>query len=230
MATVLLPTFFMKKPFSLSIVLKRIEKAVKPYPKAAMFELYERGYTTLFEQLISCIISIRTLDETTIPLSEKLFKIARTPKELLKLSPKKLEQVLYGATFPGQKAYTMLGIAKTAIEQYNGELPANFQKLTDLKGVGSKCANLAMGVAKKQAAVSVDVHVHRVTNRWAFVKTSSPEQTLQQLEQKVPKQKWIDINRLLMPFGKHICTGRLPHCSTCPVLEYCGQVGVTSHR
>ncbi|MBO9683436.1 MAG: hypothetical protein J7502_12340 [Flavisolibacter sp.] len=88
MATVLLPPSLMKKPFNLSIVLTRIEKAVKPYPKAAMFELYERGYTTLFEQLISCIISIRTLDETTIPLSEKLFKMARTPKELLNLSPK----------------------------------------------------------------------------------------------------------------------------------------------
>ena len=230
MAKVLLQPPLMKKPFNLSIVLKRIEKAVKPYPKAAMFELYQRGYTTLFEQLISCIISIRTLDETTIPLSEKLFKIARTPKELLKLSPKKLEELLFGATFPGQKAYTMLGIAKAAIEQYDGELPADFEKLTELKGVGPKCANLALGVAHKQAAISVDVHVHRVTNRWGFVQTSSPEQTMLQLEQKVPQQKWIDINRLLMPFGKHICTGRLPHCSACPVLEYCRQVGVTSHR
>jgi endonuclease III len=220
----------MKKPFNLSIVLKRIEKAVKPYPKAAMFELYERGYTTVFEQLISCIISIRTLDETTIPLSEKLFKTARTPKELLKLSPKKLEEILHGATFPGQKAYTMIGIAKAAIELYGGELPADFEKLTGLKGVGPKCANLALGVAHKQAAISVDVHVHRVTNRWGFIQTTLPEQTMLELEKKVAKQKWIDINRLLMPFGKHICTSRLPHCSTCPVLEYCKQVGVTSHR
>lgn len=220
----------MKKPFNLLTVLKRIEKAVKPYPKAAMFELYERGFTTLFEQLISCVISIRTLDETTIPFSEKLFAIARTPKQLLKLSPKKLEEILHGATFPGQKAYTIVGIAKAAIEQYNGELPANFEKLTKLKGVGPKCANLALGVAHKQSAISVDVHVHRVTNRWGFVQTTSPEQTMLQLQQKVPKEKWIDINRLLMPFGKHICTGRLPHCSTCPVLEYCLQVGVISHR
>lgn len=220
----------MKKAFNLSTVLKRIEKAVKPYPKAAMFELYERGYCTLFEQLICCIICIRTLDETTIPLSEELFKIARTPKELSQLSPKKLEEILHGATFPGQKAYTMLGIAKAAIEQYNGELPANFEKLTQLKGVGPKCANLALGVANKQSAISVDVHVHRVGNRWGFIQTTSPEQTMLQLQQRVPKHRWIDINRLLMPFGKHICTGRLPHCSTCPILEYCMQVGVSSHR
>jgi len=220
----------MKKPFNLSIVLKRIEKAIKPYPKAAMFQLYERGYTTLFEQLISCIISVRTLDETTIPVSEKLFNFARTPKEFLTLTPQHLEKILDGSTFPGQKAYTMIGIAKTTVEQYNGELPADFEKLTELKGVGPKCANLALGIAHKQAAISVDVHVHRVTNRWGFIQAASPEETMLQLQQKVPKQKWIDINRLLMPFGKHICTGRLPRCSTCPVLEYCRQIGVTTHR
>src|SRR5687768_18623139 len=83
--------FCMKRPFELHIVLKRIEKAVTPYPKAAMFELYERGYSSLFEQLISCIISIRTLDETTIPVSLRLFAEARTPDALLKLSPQQLE-------------------------------------------------------------------------------------------------------------------------------------------
>ena len=220
----------MKHPFNLPVMLRRIETAVAPYPKAAMFELYERGYTTVFEQLLSCIISIRTLDETTIPLSLKLFQKARTPQELLKLSPKELEDLLHGSQFPGQKAYTMLGIAKAAVEQYGGELPADFDKLTALKGVGPKCANLALGVATGQAAVSVDVHVHRVVNRWGFVQTATPEKTMAALEAAVPKEKWIDINRLLMPFGKHICTGRLPRCSTCPVLEYCRQIGVTKHR
>lgn len=218
------------KPFPLTTVLKRIEKAVAPYPKAAMFELYEKGYTTLFEQLISCIISIRTLDETTIPVSLRLFDIARTPKQLLKLSPQKLEELLYGCTFSGQKAYTMLGIAKAAEEEYNGTLPADFEKLTALKGVGPKCANLALGIAAKKAAISVDVHVHRVVNRWGWIQTTQPEQTMLALQEKVPQPQWIDINRLLMPFGKHICTGRLPHCSTCLVLEYCRQVGVTTHR
>ncbi|HWJ28443.1 MAG TPA: endonuclease III [Flavisolibacter sp.] len=220
----------MKVPYNLNVMLNRIEKAVSGYPKAAMFELYEKGYTTLFEQLISCIISIRTLDETTIPVSLKLFEIARTPEELLKLSPQKLEDLLYGSTFPGQKAYTMLGIAKATLEEYGGKLPVDFKQLTSLKGVGPKCANLALGVAGKIPAISVDIHVHRVVNRWGYVKAKTPENTLEQLEEKVPEKKWIDINRLLMPFGKHICTGKLPHCSTCPVLEYCHQIGVTSHR
>src|SRR5215216_1754001 len=159
-------TSSIKRPFNLAIVLKRIKKATAGFPKAAMFELFDRGYNTLFEQLVSCIISIRTLDETTIPVSERLFKIARTPRQVLKLSPGKLESLLHGCTFPGQKAYTMLGIAKAAEEEYEGNLPADYEKLIALKGVGPKCANLALGVAAKQAAISVDIHVHRVTNRW----------------------------------------------------------------
>jgi len=220
----------MKKPFDVPDMLKRIEKAVKPYPKAAMFELKEKGYASLFEQLISCIISIRTLDETTIPISEKLFARARTPNEMLKLSPKELEDLLYGSQYPGQKAYTMLGIAKAAIEEFGGDLPADYEKLTALKGVGPKCAKLALGVATGHAGISVDVHVHRVVNRWGIVETKTPEKTMQVLEDVVPKKKWIDVNRLLMPFGKHICVLHSPFCSTCPVLDYCRQVGVTKHR
>lgn len=220
----------MKLAFELDIMLERIEKAVTPFPKAAMFQLYEQGYTSLFEQLISCIISIRTLDETTIPVSLKLFAKARTPEQIHQLSFEELETLLYGSTFPGQKANTILRVAKTAIEEYDGHLPADFEKLVALKGVGPKCANLSLGVAHKQDAISVDIHVHRVVNRWGFIEASTPEKTLAALQKAVPQKRWIDINRLLMPFGKHICTGQRPHCTTCPVLEYCQQVGVTSYR
>ncbi len=220
----------MKLPFDLKTVLNKIEQATANYPKAAMFDLYERGFTSLFEQLISCIISVRTLDETTISVSLRLFDQARTAETMLLLPHEKLVQLLYGSTFPGQKAETILGISKIAVEKYNGQLPTNFEGLTALKGVGPKCANLALGVAAKLPGISVDIHVHRVVNRWGITKTAQPEQTMVFLQNNVPQEKWIDLNRLLMPFGKHICTGTLPHCSTCPVLEYCGQVGVTKHR
>ncbi|AUD05495.1 endonuclease III domain-containing protein [Spirosoma pollinicola] len=220
----------MKPNFDLNVVLAHIDEAIRPYPKAAMFDLFERGYNTLFEQLISCIVSIRTLDETTIPVSLRLFERARTPEQLLALDVATLTQLLYGTTYPDQKAYTMLGIAERIVNEFNGELPANYETLTSLKGVGPKCANLALGVATGQAAISVDVHVHRVVNRWGYVHTKQPEQTLKVLETQVPHEQWVNINRLLMPFGKHICTGTLPHCSTCPVLAWCEQVGVERHR
>lgn len=220
----------MKADFDLNLVLREIEKAIQSYPKAAMFELAERGYNTLFEQLISCIISIRTLDETTIPVSLRLFEKARTPEQLLALDISTLTELLYGTTYPDQKAYTMHGIADRIINEFGGTLPADFNTLISLKGVGPKCANLSLGVATGQAAISVDVHVHRVVNRWGYVQTKQPEQTLKKLEVMVPREQWVDINRLLMPFGKHICTGTLPHCSTCVVLPWCEQVGVERHR
>ena len=220
----------MKKAFDIPVMLELIEKAVKPYPKAAMFELAEKGYSSLFEQLISCIISIRTMDETTIPVSLKLFARARTPQQLLTLTHEELEALLYGSQFPGQKAATMLGIAQAAMNDYAGELPADYTALTALKGVGPKCAKLALGVAAGHAGISVDVHVHRVVNRWGAVQTKTAEQTMAALEEIVSKKNWIDVNRLLMPFGKHICVLHSPYCSTCPVLAWCKQVGVTRHR
>jgi len=216
----------MKKDFDIEGMLDRIAELMVQYPKAAMFQLYEEGYTSMFEQLLSCIISIRTLDEVSIPVSKKLFEHARTPEELLKLSPQDLEDILHGSSYNGQKAYTILGIAQTVTEQYNGELPADYDALIALKGVGPKCANLALGIAAQKPAISVDSHVHRVVNRWGLIKTTQPEKTVLALEKQVPQHRWIDINRLLMPFGKFHCTHHHPKCTTCPVLDYCRQIGI----
>ena len=220
----------MKAPFNIHDMLQRIETAIAPFPKAALFELYERGYTSLFEQLVACIISIRTLDETTIPVSLRLFEATRKPEDLLQMPHSELENLLHGSTFPGQKAATIQGIARKMVTEWNGELPANAEDLISIKGVGPKCAHLALGIATGQMAIGVDVHVHRVTNRWGYVAAPTPEKTMKELEQKLPQSEWVAINRLLVPFGKHICTGQLPRCSTCPVLSYCRQVGVQKHR
>lgn len=220
----------MKKPFEIITVLSRIEPAIAPFPKAALFDLFDRGYQSLFEQLVACVISIRTFDEVALPVSIRLFEAARTPEAILKLGQDRLAALLEGATFPGQKAATIFRIAEQTVQQWNGRLPANAANLTDIKGVGPKCAHLALGIAANQPAIGVDIHVHRVTNRWGYVQTGTPEQTLAALEQVLPRSQWININRLLVPFGKHICTGKLPHCSTCPVLDYCRQVGVEKHR
>jgi len=96
--------------------------------------------------------------------------------------------------------------------------------------VGPKCANLVLGIACGAPRIGVDVHVHRVTNRWGYVAAPSPEATMRALEAVLPRKYHVEINELLVPFGKHVCTGRLPRCSTCPVLDYCRQVGVTEHR
>ena len=124
----------------------------------------------------------------------------------------------------------MLGIAQTVIDKYNGQLPADYKLLTNLKGVGPKCANLVLGIAAKQPAIIIDSHVHRVVNHWGYIRTTTREKSLLALEKLVPQDRWIDINRLLMPFGKYHCTANMPKCLTSPVLEYCRQVGVEKHR
>ena len=195
-----------------------------------MFELAERGYGSVFQQLVACIISIRTLDEVSLPAAIKLLERAATPADMAKLSVAQIDALIRTSSFHEAKAAQIREIARRTVDEFGGELPCDFDVLTSFRGVGPKCANLTMGVACGAERISVDIHVHRVTNRWGYVATTSPEATMRALEDKLPRKYWIEINRLLVPFGKHICTGLLPKCSTCPVLEYCRQVGVTRHR
>ena len=219
-----------KRPFDIGLALERIEQAVQPWPKAALFQLADEGYTSVFEQLLACMISIRTFDEVTLPVSRRLFGRARTPSELLALSWEALDGLINPSTFHERKAVQMLAIARTVVDVYGGVLPGDRDVLLSFAGVGPKCANLVLGVACGTPVISVDVHVHRVTGRWGYIAASTPEKALAALEKTLPREHWIDINRLLVPFGKHICTGTKPKCSTCPVLDMCRQVGVDTHR
>ena len=219
-----------KRRFDIHTVVRRIRDAVAEHADAAMFDLAERGFTSVFQQLVACIISIRTLDEVSLPVAIGLLERAPTPDKMAKLSVAQIDALIHASSFHEAKAAQIREIAKRTVAEFGGDLPCDFDVLTSFKGVGPKCANLTMGVACGAERISVDIHVHRVTNRWGYVATASPEATMRALEQKLPREYWVEINRLLVPFGKHICTGVRPKCSTCPVLEYCRQVGVTTHR
>ncbi len=219
-----------KQPFDIDEALRRVAEAVKPFAKAAMFELADEGFTSPFEQLIACMISIRTLDEVTLPTARRLFAVARTPAEVSQLTVKEIDRLIGTCTFHEPKAKQIHEIAKQVVVKYGGEMPCDLDVLLSFRGVGPKCAHLALGIACGQARISVDVHVHRVTNRWGYVESTTPEKTTAALEAVLPRRWWVEINKLLVPFGKHVCTGRLPKCSTCPVLDMCRQVGVTQHR
>jgi len=220
----------LKKPYDIDEMVARIREAVKPYPKAAMFQLAEEGFTSPFEQLVACMISIRTLDEVSLPTARRLFSRARTPEAIARLDPREIDHLIRASSFHERKAEQIHALAQRVIAEFGGELPCDVEVMMSFSGVGLKCANLTVGVACGQMRVSAEVHVHRVTNRLGYVHTTAPEATSQALEAKLPQKYWVEINRLLVPFGKHICTGRLPRCSTCSVLEYCQQIGVEAHR
>jgi endonuclease-3 len=220
----------MKEPLDIDRLMAGVREAVAPYPKAAMFELAERGFGTPFQQLIACILSIRTYDEVSLPAALRLFERASEPTELAAMPVAEIDALIQTVTFHEGKAPQIRAIAESVVRDHGGELPCSFEVLTAFRGVGPKCANLALGIACGQARISVDIHVHRVTNRWGYVSAPTPEATLAQLEAVLPERYRVEINALLVPFGKHVCTGRAPKCSTCPVVRMCRQVGVTEHR
>jgi endonuclease-3 len=219
-----------KQPFDIDRAILLIREAVRPFPRAALFELAEEGFRSPFEQLIACVISIRTLDEVTLPTARRLFDLARTPLAVSRLTVTAIDERIHACTFHEAKARQIQEIARRVVKEYDGVLPCDSAVLLSFHGVGPKCANLVLGIACDQPSIAVDIHVHRVTNRWGYVNTPTPEKTATRLAEILPSSYWIEINRLLVPFGKHICTGRLPRCSTCPVLHMCRQVGVSTYR
>jgi len=208
----------------------RLRDAVQPFPKAALFELAEAGFHSPFEVLVACLISIRTRDEVTLPCARRLFALARTPVTMSQLTLDDIDRAIRACTFHDVKARQIHDIAARLTTAYGGILPCDAELLQSFRGVGPKCAHLVLGIACHQPYIGVDIHVYRVTNRWGYVQGRTPEHTMRALEAVLPQQYWVEINRLLVPFGKHICTGTWPRCSTCAVGDMCQQVGVARHR
>ena len=218
-----------KEPFDIAVAF-RGPKGRKGIPKSGMFELAGLGYNSPFEQVVACIISVRTRDEVTLTAARRLFSIARTPAGIAHLPVRRIDQLVAKSSFHEIKARNSPRIARRAEKEFGGALPADEAVLRSLPGVGAQSANLVLGIAGGLRRVSVDVHVHRVTNRWGSVQTRTPEQTMTKLKTLLPARYLIEINELLVPFGKHVCMGRSPHCSTCPLLSMCQQVGVVLPR
>ncbi len=210
--------------------MRRIRDAVEPLPKAVLFGLAEAGFGSPFEILVACIITIRTREEVSWHCARRLFELAGTPAAMSQLSPEAIDEAIAACSFHEAKARQIHHIARHLVAAHNGTLPCDEGVIRSFRGVGPKCANLVLGIACHQPRIGVDIHVHRVTNRWGYVQAPTPEASMAALEALLPRKYWVEINRLLVPFGKHICTGRQPHCSTCPVLDMCQQVGVEAHR
>lgn len=180
--------------------------------------------------LISCILSLRTQDSTTAKASHRLFAFADTPEAMLKLSAKKIEKLIYPVGFYKTKAKAIRHICRTLLEVYDGKVPDEIDELLKLTGVGRKTANLVVTLGYNKPGICVDTHVHRISNRWGYVKTKTPEQTEIALRAKLPKPYWIEYNDLLVSFGQHLCRPISPLCSQCPVKRFCSQINVTVRR
>jgi endonuclease III len=219
-----------KRAFDIDLAIERLREAVRPFPRAMLFQLYDEGHTSPFEILVACLISVRTRDETSLAMARRLFAQARTPTALAEMDINEIDALIDKCAFHLVKSDQINTIARLILEENDGELPCSFELMTSYPGSGPKCANLALGIACGQPRIGVDIHVHRVTNRWGYVQARTPEQTMAALETVLPARHHVEINALLVPFGKHICTPIGPKCSTCPLLDMCQQVDVSSHR
>ena len=165
-----------QKPlFDIDLALQQIEEAVRPFPKAGLFELAEEGFGSPFELLVACIISIRTYDEVMLPCTRRLFELARTPLAMSALTQEQIDTAIKESTFHDRKAEQIAEIAQRIVNEYDGTLPCEKDVLISFRGVGPKCANLVLGIAGDQPSIGVDIHVHRITNRWGYVSEKPPE-------------------------------------------------------
>jgi endonuclease III len=208
----------------------RILRREVPKWETPVVTLMAETYASPFRVLISCILSLRTQDATTAKASHRLFAVADTPQAMVKLSAKKLEKLIYPVGFYKTKARQIREICRRIIAQCSGRVPDEIDELLKFKGVGRKTANLVVTLGYNKPGICVDTHVHRISNRWGYINTATPEKTEIALRAKLPKRYWIEYNNLLVNFGQHLCRPISPLCSVCPVQKYCPQLGVGVRR
>jgi endonuclease III len=183
-----------------------------------------------FEILISTLLSLRTKDEVTEAASERLFALASTPEEMVRLSDKEIQRAIYPVGFYRNKAETILHVCRELITRFRSRVPETIDALLTLKGVGRKTANLVVALGFGGAGLCVDTHVHRISNRLGYVRTKTPEATEFALRAKLPAEYWLRYNTLLVAFGRNTCRPISPLCSVCPIAVCCDRVGVKISR
>lgn len=183
-----------------------------------------------YKVLIATILSLRTKDTMTAQIAPKLFALADNPADMVRHTPEAIAEIIYPVGFYRNKAKSIVAISQQLIDEYQDRVPDELDELLKLPGVGRKTANLVLTAGYNKPGICVDVHVHRISNRWGYVTTKNPEQTEFVLREKLPQEYWIEYNGLLVSMGQTICHPTSPWCSKCPVVRFCDRVGVSRSR
>jgi len=208
--------------------IRLIKKQIKDYIVPSVTQISKKHDP--YQVLISCILSLRTKDKTTIQASQRLFRVANNPKSMLKLTVSGIQKLIYPVGFYRNKSRIILDLSARLLKEYSGKVSESLDALLGLKGVGRKTANLVLGLGFGVPAICVDTHVHRISNRLGWVKTSNPEETEFALREIIPRKEWIELNTVLVTFGQNLCFPVSPFCSKCAVLALCKRKGVDKSR
>jgi len=207
-----------------------LKQEIRRWPEPVVGVVAKESGRDPFLVLISTVLSLRTKDKTTREGGDRLFALARTPSAMLKLPLKKIEQAIYPVGFYRTKAKSIHEICNRLISEYGSQVPDSVEELVKLPGVGRKTANLVVTIGFGKPGICVDIHVHRISNRWGYITTKTPDESETVLRRKLPKQYWIIYNDLLVPYGQNQCLPVSPRCSTCKLADLCNRVGVTKSR
>jgi endonuclease-3 len=211
-------------------VLRNLREQVRKWKVPAVGIVAEQAVDRPFETLVSTILSLRTKDAVTEQASRRLLARAPTPQAIASLPAAEIETLIYPAGFYRTKARSLKETSRILIREHGGKVPRRMEELLKLPGVGRKTANLVITVGHGDYGICVDTHVHRISNRWGYVATKTPEQTEFALRSRLPKKHWKTYNDLLVTFGQNLCVPISPWCSKCPLERYCEKQGVTRHR
>ena len=214
----------------ITAALRVVKREIRQWEEPVLGVVSRESNRDSFRILIACLLSLRTKDKTTGEASGRLFALAHQPASMLALPLQKIEQAIYPVCFYRTKAKSIHAICRRLLDVYGGAVPDSIEALVTLSGVGRKTANLVVTVAFGKPGICVDIHVHRISNRWGYVKTKTPEETEEALRRKLPKPHWITFNDLLVPYGQHLCQPISPFCSQCKLTASCDRVGVTRSR
>lgn len=185
---------------------------------------------TPYQILMATILSLRTKDTLTAQIAPKLFSLANNPHDMVRHSPEEIAEVIYPVGFYRNKAKSIVAVSQKLIDDYGGNVPDDLDQLLELPGVGRKTANLVLTAGFNKPGICVDTHVHRISNRWGYIQTKTPEKTEFALRDKLPQEYWIEYNGLLVSMGQNLCTPISPWCSQCPVSQFCERIGVDRSR
>lgn len=214
---------------ALARVVPVVRRAVRGERAPSVTEIADRTRSP-FRVLVSTVISARTKDEVTGAASERLFSRAADAAALARLGEETIARLIYPAGFYRTKARAIRALSRTIADDLGGRVPDTIEGLTALPGVGRKTANLVVTLGFGKPGICVDTHVHRVANRLGVVRTRHPAETEAALRATLPRRHWIEINDLLVVFGKTRCAPVSPRCAGCPVRRSCRRVGVTRSR
>jgi endonuclease-3 len=217
------------KQSDLPVAFRRLRQAAKAWMVPIVSDLARKGASP-YEILIVALLSARTLDTVTAAVAPRLFALARAPDQMVQLDARAIAGAIGGVGFPTTKANQILAISNILLDKYRGKVPDDLEELDELPGVGRKIANLVITQAFGKQGICVDTHVHRICNRWGYVRTKTPDETELALREKLPKAYWVGINPLLVALGQNICRPTTPICSICPICEFCERVGLTKTK